>query len=783
MNFSRILAPTIAVWLGALVIELVADSGAFASHVMVGFCLAAFLLSIGIGAVILRRAPYLSQSWILAAIAGGFLGILAATLHVSALTTDPVREWVTKASSVTVVGLVQSEGKQQQSSTSRIWQQEPQFEWRLDTSTFTFRNDQWRIELPITIVSRAAPPGIGSLIQVRGKLTGGQLPHTAASLRASGKPQVLKGPGFIDQSANDLRAGLRAALSDRPPDSASLVAGLAIGDQSQQPQELKDAMRTSGLSHLTAVSGGNLAILIVLVLGCARLLRLRLPLQIAIALIAVAWFVILVRPQPSVLRAAVMGSVVLVGMLGGGQRRGTGVLAFSVALLIVVAPELALSWGFALSVGATFGLILWSPAVLVWIQQRFPRLPPAIADALAITVTAQLATFPILIAMGSAVGLTGVPANLLAMPVVPLITILGLLTALLSAICLPLAVFTGLIATWCASWIANVADACSRLPFAAIPWPTGVGGTALALLLLLFGAHTLRWARKHYPTGVPSLLQWLVLGLALVLICCIVFSTSSGRWVPSQWALVACDVGQGDGIVLRTGSSSAMLIDAGLDGRVIDSCLDDLGISVLDAVVITHFHADHVGGLRGAILGRQVKAAFTTPLNEPANEAIAAREILATQGLDFHVLHAGNIQVTGEVQWRVLWPSRLIAGGPNNASIVLIADVAGLRFVLPADIEPAAQAAVMAENPSPHADVAKVPHHGSRYQDPGFAAWTGASLTLISAGIDNGYGHPAASTIANWQEAGAQVARTDLQGGLAVFRQLDGSIGLVTQHG
>jgi competence protein ComEC len=135
------------------------------------------------------------------------------------------------------------------------------------------------------------------------------------------------------------------------------------------------------------------------------------------------------------------------------------------------------------------------------------------------------------------------------------------------------------------------------------------------------------------------------------------------------------------------------------------------------------------------------------------------------------------------VSWKVLWPSRIIAGGPNNASIVLVADASGLRFVLPGDIEPAAQAAVMAENPSPQAQVAKVPHHGSRYQDAGFALWSGASLAFVSVGEGNDYGHPAASTIANWQAAGAQVARTDQQGSLAIWRQLDGSIGFVGQRG
>jgi len=783
VNLSGILAPAAAVWLGALLVELSANVGVLPTETVVRICLAIACLSLAVAGVVLWRAAHVRQSWILAAIAGGSLGIFAAALHVGALTAEPLQSWVAQQNSVSVVGLVQSEGKVQQSTTSRVWQQAPQFEWRLDTSAFIFRDEQWLIELPITVTSKEPPPEIGSRIRVRGKLSAGRLPETAAVLRTSLQPEVIEVPGIIDRSANSLRAGLRSALVGRPADSASLVAGLAIGDQTQQPQDLKDAMRTAGLSHLTAVSGGNLAILIVLVLGGTRLLRIRLPIQIVLALIAVVWFVILVRPQPSVLRAAVMGSVVLVGMLGGGQRRGTGVLAFSVALLIVVAPELALSWGFALSVGATIGLILWSPGVSLRINQTFPRFPAALSDALAITITAQLATLPILIAMGSSVGLAGVPANLLAMPVVPLITILGLLTALLSVACLPLAVFTGLIASWCASWIANVAFTCSRLPFATVPWPSGWMGAALALLLLLTVAVAHRWLRKHYPIGIPSVLQWSVLGLSIAVVVCIVFATRSQRWLPERWALVACDVGQGDAMVLRTGPSSAMLIDAGLDGQIIDTCLDDLGIAVLDAIVITHFHADHVGGLRGAITGREVKAAFTTSLDEPANEASAAREILAASGLDFQVLRAGDVEVTGEVQWRVLWPSHLIAGGPNNASIVLIADVAGLRFVLPGDIEPAAQAAVMAENPSPAADVAKVPHHGSRYQDPSFASWTGATLSLISVGSGNSYGHPAASTIDNWQVAGAQIARTDQQGGLAVFRQSDGSIGLVTQRG
>ena len=259
----------------------------------------------------------------------------------------------------------------------------------------------------------------------------------ALSVRGSGGGgiTVLDDPGPVDRSAHAMRTGLRQSLDGAPPAAGSLVAGLAVGDDSWQPPDLAVAMRDSGLSHLTAVSGGNVAIVLGLVFALVTVLRLPLGARIVAALASLGYFVVLVGPQPSVIRAAAMGVIAVVGVLAGGRRAGPSILGAGVLVLVVVAPWLAVSWAFALSAFATAGLILLAPSLEARLDARAGvtgRWPPAIRQALALTGAAQLATLPILVAMGGAVGWVALPANLLAMPAVAPVTVLGLLAAAVS---------------------------------------------------------------------------------------------------------------------------------------------------------------------------------------------------------------------------------------------------------------------------------------------------------------------------------------------------------------
>jgi competence protein ComEC len=325
-----------------------------------------------------------------------------------------------------------------------------------------------------------------------------------------------------------------------------------------------------------------------------------------------------------------------------------------------------------------------------------------------------------------------------------------------------------------------VARVSADLPFGVLDVPAGpVGGLgATAVLAFLVVAA----ARGFRPWREPRIILGVALGVAVVLV---VGHGRDARWPPPDWVVLACDVGQGDGLLLRApGSDDALLVDAGPDaGRIVD-CLEDAGVARL-AVLITHFHADHIDGL-AAVLGRwPVAVVLTTPVPEPADGASQVVDRARAARAPIRLVRAGDRLTVMGVTLDVLWPARPMPESPaNNASVVAVAAVpsaAGpIRVLLTGDIEPEAQSVLMA-GPPPRAHVVKVPHHGSRYQVPQFATWSGARIALISVGQDNDYGHPSGSTIGQYRAAGARIGRTDEQGDLVVL-PVAGGLALVARR-
>ncbi|HVE64330.1 MAG TPA: DNA internalization-related competence protein ComEC/Rec2 [Mycobacteriales bacterium] len=630
--------------------------------------------------------------------------------------------------------------------------------------------DAVRLRHPVTVLARGGGwserlPGERLRMQARLVPARSRDP-VAAVARAHGAPVLLARAGPVQRSAGRFRAGLRAAADGLPADARGLLPGLVIGDTSRLPGDLREDFQITGMTHLVAVSGSNAALFLALALLLTRRTGASIGVTALAGGLALAFFVVLARPSPSVLRAAVMGGIALVSLVSGRGRAGFSALAGAVLLLLLVDPGLASSAGFALSSAATAGLILLAPG---WRSHLGEHLPRWLADAVAVPLAAQVACLPVLVGLFGEVSLVAVPANLLAVPAVGMATVVGVAAALVAPVALPIARLLALVAAAPTLWLAWVARTFAVVPHAQLPWPSGLlGATAMvALLTLAPRAIRRRRARRTIATALLTALLALVAARAVL-----------PGWPPSGWLMAACDVGQGDGIVVR-GRSAVLVVDTGPEPAAMSRCLDDLGVGDISALVLTHLHADHVEGLPGALQGRDVAEIVTGPLDEPLEEWARVRRWADESGVRIRRAAAGERWTVGDLAVAVLGPAAAFRGtssDPNNSSLVLAVEVGATRLLLTGDIETPAQQAVLSAATSEQlrADVLKTAHHGSSRQVAGFAAGVGASVAVTSVGADNPYGHPAPATMAALDALGMRSLRTDRHGDVVVGRAPSG---------
>jgi competence protein ComEC len=645
----------------------------------------------------------------------------------------------------------------------------------LDVRSVTSRGATRRVSSPVLVLGGEAWHRLQWHARVRTRariLPARPGDPVVAVVVPSAKPTVVAGPGPVETVAAHLRSGLRTAAAGLPPDARGLLPALVIGDTSETPQDLTEAMRATGMTHLSAVSGSNVAIVLTFALGAARLLGVPRRARPWLAGLVLAGFVVLARPEPSVLRAATMGAIGLVGLSSSRRAAGIPVLSASVVVLLVVDPWLSRSYGFALSTLATLGLLLFARPWGGAIGHHLPRRARGLGTALAIPVAAQAMCAPVIVLLQGSVSVVGVATNLLAAPLVSPATVAGVAAALVA----PVWARGAALACWLAGLptegIARIARVGATVPGGTMPWPDGPAGAVLLAVVTGFLVLTGRWWAHQvarHPVVATALALVVVAGSA---------PTASATWPPRGWRFIACDVGQGDGLVLATDHGHAVVVDAGPDPALINGCLSRLRVSVLDGVVLTHFHADHVDGLPGVLRGRQVREILTTPVHEPDFQWREVQRWASARGIPVRAVSTGDRLSWPGVSAEVWWPARRIAEGsiPNNASVVLAVHTGGLQLLLLGDVEREAAHAILLElRRDPHLaaeartlDVVKAPHHGSANLDPDLMAAVRAPVAVISVGKDNDYGHPSPRALQVLRDDGSTTFRTDQRGDIAV---------------
>jgi competence protein ComEC len=583
-----------------------------------------------------------------------------------------------------------------------------------------------------------------------------------------------------------------------PEPEAGLAAGILIGLRDRVDRDVATAFTTAGVSHVVAISGWNIAIVASAIAAVAGSLGRRR--RAVVTAVAIVSYIAFAGASPSVLRAGAMAGVVLFARESGRARRAAAALGWAATLLLLADPGLIEDAGFQLSSLATAGLIAWATPI----TERLDRwtggqLPRWLSESLGVSLAAQAATLPIVLASFGRLALIAPVVNLLVVPLVAPAMAAGLLAmagGALVAIGLPGAIGTILAAP---GWVAlrliiGIVDVAAAVPLASVDVepPLGVAlGAGSGALIVAMMAWTPRRrsgsraaATTRRPTGPRSTaVRVATAGLAVsVALAGAVAVTRS----PGVARVSVLDVGQGDAILVEGSRGGRLLVDGGPDP---DRLLVQLDRRIppwdrrLDAVILTHPHEDHVAGLALLLARYRVGRVLEPGMRGPGPGYAAWLDRLARPGAPPHLaIASGDRLSVDEIDLLVLWPIRGqvpaepsdSGTGINNVSVVLLGAIGERRFLLAGDVEQDIDASLLAAG-LPRLDFLKVAHHGSRTATTGpFVEAVRPRVAVASAGAGNRYGHPARSTIERLAEAGARVYRTDRDGTVTVSFEADG---------
>jgi len=623
------------------------------------------------------------------------------------------------------------------------------------------------LELP----PERAPPQ-GAVLELRARPVAPRGPETGFDERGwlarRGVHVVLRGDdgwrivgrrGGIGGVGDRLRAHVEATLArGATGERRRLLTGIVLGEDSGIDRELRDAFQASGLQHLLAVSGQNVAIVAVGVVMAARIVGLGRLVGEALAILVVLAYALAVGWQPSVVRAAVAGTLASLAWIVARPRDRWHALAVGALVLLAWMPQSALEPGFQLSFAAVAAIFLVLPR-MSGVPDAYP-VPRGFWDVLVVAVACGLVTAPIVWLHFGRVALWTVPANIAAEPAMPPLISLSLAAAAVEPVLPGAATSLAWLAGWCAWWLAFVARVVSSWPSAQVSSPA-----AIVIAALLVGAVVLvrRLPRYRRRDAVAALVS---LGLTVSAVAC-ALSPSPSWTAPTGLRVTFLDVGQGDSALVEA-PGAAVLVDEGPPEADVTGQLRRLGVRSLTAIVLTHPQRDHIGGAPRIVDGLDVGAVAEPGIQAPSPDREAVLAAARRLGVPVVVVHSGDVFELGKLELRILWPDDpgLPSEDPNQHAVVALASYGKTDVLLTAD----AESDVTSRLHLRPVEVLKVAHHGS--EDPGLPDLLGVlrpRVAVISVGAHNDYDHPRPETLAALAaQPGLRTLRTDVNGRIVV---------------
>lgn len=631
----------------------------------------------------------------------------------------------------------------------------------------TVLDERAQLELP---ASERAPPQ-GALIELVARIVapergeGGSFDEEAY-LRRHGMHVVLRADGYrvvgrrrgIAGAGDRLRAALAGSIAPGlEGERAALVAGIVLGEDEGLDDQLRDRFRASGLYHLLAVSGQNVAYVVAGVLLLAWTAGLpRLAAQIA-AIAAILGYVLAVGWQPSVVRAGVAGVLACLAWLAARARDRWYFLLVGAAVLLGWNPYTLLDPGFQLSFAAVVAIFVIVPLI----QRRLDGypVPRALASVIAVSAACGLATAPITWAHFGAIPTLSVLANALAAPVVAPILAFGLGAAGLDTFLPDAALALGWVNGYLVAYLAACARLVGGIPFAQVTSPLAlvaiVAVAGLAVLLV-------RCPRAWRTPIVAAAAALAGTGAAWAL-----WPAGPPLPPPAGLRVSFLDVGQGDGILLQV-PEGAVLVDQGPPEAHVAELVRRLGVGRLELLVLTHPERDHVGGAADVLRSIRVGGILDPGLPSSSPYEDEALDVARNRSVPVLAARRGQRYRLGRLVLRVVWPDGPGASGqnPNDRAVVILATYGSVDVLLTAD----AESSVTGRLGLPPVEVLKVAHHGSSDETlPGLLEGLRPRVAVISVGAGNDYGHPAPSTLTALSDVPSlRLFRTDREGTVTV---------------
>lgn len=640
--------------------------------------------------------------------------------------------------------------------------------------------DGWRLLLE-TAAGRVAaeasgiPPGVstGDRVAVSGEVD--EVPEWLADyLEVQGISTVI-GAESIERVPGNREglAGLIDGVRDRAEEAlgfgigrpeAALARGFVLGqDQMIGPTVIED-FRGSGLAHLLAVSGQNILLLAILATPLLAALGLPLKVRLTVLIALIALYVPVTGAGPSIQRAGIMGVAAIAATAAARPVMRSWILAFAAALTLGLNPRALFDPGWQLSFAAVAGIMVFARPIAGSLTTVLPgresRFMTAVADGVAVTAAASFATLPLIVLHFEAVPVATLGANLVAMPAVAPSMWLGMSAAALGQIEPALAFPLNQANAVLLAFIARVASEMGG-EGAAVAIP---GSGPVVILLATAAIWVFVSVLIRFPRTLAVFLVAATVIPALILV-------QGGRRdlappPPGGMRIEMLDVGQGDAFLVRSSSGRSVLVDAGPPGGGVGDAIESAGIERLDAVILTHLDLDHIGGLAD-VLGRfEVNAVLFEEQDRAIRAAIAGERATGRR------LAAGDVLGLGSGRMTILSPQAGVdpSTDRNDRSLVVLVEALGYRALLTGD----AESESVSIRPGP-VDILKLAHHGSRDEGlDGLLAATQPRIGLISAGRENRYGHPDASTLESLGNAGVRSYRTDRDGTVSLVISTSG---------